>query len=361
MKTIDLTFNKTSQNYQIQIGQGLLDDKQAFINSIKSSQVLIISNEVVAPLYLDPLKQTLQAFECFEYIVPDGEQHKSLQQFEAIISFMIENRLRRNATIIALGGGVIGDLSGYVAASYYRGIDFIQVPTSLLAQVDSSVGGKTAVNHPLGKNLIGAFHQPKKVITDIDTLKTLPEREFRSGIAEIIKAAIIADSDFFSWLEGNYQAILSQDANVLASMIARSCQIKADIVANDEKEQGTRAWLNLGHTFAHAIEKDMGFGTLLHGEAVAIGLCLAANFNQQRQQLTGVDKQKIFKLVARFGLPTCIPAQLSAESLINAMSIDKKNIDQDLTLILPSSIGRVTIENNISKNEMYDFLAQQLN
>ena len=342
------------------IDKGLLSNKQAFFDCIdENTQILIISNSTVASLYLETVKNTLSDKEVFHYILEDGEQYKNIDEYQNIIKYMLDNELRRNAIIIALGGGVIGDLAGYVAATYNRGIKFIQVPTTLLAQVDSSVGGKTAINVPQGKNLIGAFHQPVRVITDLDVLKSLPRREYLSGVAEIIKAAILWDATFFSWLEDNVEAIIAQNPTVLTDMIYRACCIKAQVVAEDEKEQGIRAWLNLGHTFGHAIERELGYGVLLHGEAVAIGICLAAELNYSLGKLTKKDKARICQLIAHFGLPVEIPDNLTAKQLVQSMVLDKKNISEKLTLILPTQIGKVTIDTSLDRSSVLQFLNQR--
>jgi 3-dehydroquinate synthase len=274
MHTLNLDLGIRS--YPIYIGDSLLDNDELFSAHIRSKRVCIVSNTIVAPLYIEKVKAKLSNFDLDEIILPDGEAEKSLSNFEHIMSHLLANEHGRDTTLIALGGGVIGDITGFAAACYQRGIDFIQVPTTVLSQVDSSVGGKTAVNHPLGKNMIGAFYQPKAVIIDIDTLITLPIREFNAGMAEVIKYGILGDYDFFNWLENNIELIKSGDKNTLAIMIEKCCQCKADIVANDETEAGVRALLNLGHTFGHAIEAEQGYGNWLHGEAVATGMVLAS-------------------------------------------------------------------------------------
>lgn len=364
MNTLDLTLESTSSDYQICIGKNLLSQKELFLPIIKGQQVFIVSNETVAPLYLDTLQNTLKDFELHQFTVADGEEFKSLDNYHRILDAMLNAGLRRNAVLIALGGGVVGDMAGFAAATYQRGIDFIQIPTTVLSQVDSSVGGKTAVNHPKGKNMIGAFHQPSRVITDINTLKTLPTREFKAGIAEIIKAAILYDAEFFSWLEENCVEILNSDESSLIQMIEWSCQIKAKVVSLDEKEQGVRAWLNLGHTFGHAIERCLGYGVLLHGEAVAIGIAMAAHYASNDGRLGQEQAKRITALITRFGLPVNLDQQqfsVKASELIEAMALDKKNIDADLTLILPKSIGKVTIEHSIKARDVEIFLEQYLN
>ena len=363
MRTLDLKLQSKNSDYQIVIGKGLLCDKEHFTSVIKGQQVFIVSNDTVAPLYLDTLKNTLQDYQLHQYILKDGEQYKSFDNYHKILDSMLTAGLRRNATLVALGGGVVGDMAGFAAATYQRGIPFIQVPTTVLSQVDSSVGGKTAVNHPKGKNLIGAFHQPSCVITDVDTLKTLPRREFKAGLAEIIKAAIIHDARFFKWLEDNLSLILAGNEPVLMDMIEQSCKIKAAIVSMDEKELGVRAWLNLGHTFGHAIERAFGFGVLLHGEAVAIGMAMAADLSSDIGLLDNDSSLKIQGLIKKFGLPMELPMtekSIDATQLVEAMSLDKKNVDADLTLVLPKSIGEVTIKHSIKKQDVEQFLKRYL-
>lgn len=361
MNTIDLKLETKTKNYQILIGKGLLSDEQAFAPVIKGQQVFIVSNDTVAPIYLDTLKNTLSSYELFEFILEDGEQHKTFANYQRILDRMLDIGLRRNATLVALGGGVVGDMAGFSAATYQRGIPFIQVPTTILSQVDSSVGGKTAVNHPKGKNMIGAFHQPVRVITDIETLTTLPARELGAGIAEVIKAAIILDADFFTWLESSAQQILAGDEAKIVAMIERSCRIKANIVSQDETEQGVRAWLNLGHTFGHAIERCLGYGQLLHGEAVAIGIIMAADFAAEQRMLSIEQCHRINRLIAAFELPTSLKDnnnQVTASDLVQAMALDKKNIDADLTLVLPKAIGEVTIKHSVKSQDIEKFLGR---
>lgn len=357
MKYIDLSFDSDTPTYKILIGKDLFS-KKIFADSLKGNAVFIVSNETVAPLYLEQLKLALSDYTVFSYLIPDGEEYKSLESWQELLNAMISVGLRRNDTVIALGGGVVGDIAGFAAATLNRGMSVIQVPTTLLAQVDSSVGGKTAVNHPFGKNLIGAFHQPCLVVSDIKTLDTLPSREFLAGIAEIIKAAIIADGKFFDWLFDNTAEILKHNEGALGRMIETACRIKADIVAQDAKENGIRAWLNLGHTFGHAIETCAGYGNLLHGEAVAIGMCLAAKFSLEAQRLSNSDFERIVGLITRFGLPTKIPDHLSANELTNAMRLDKKNTSENITLVLPEKVGQVMIDKNVSLNNINEFLTK---
>lgn len=357
MKKIDLSFTTEQSHYQILIGKDLFRE-EIFTNSLKSNTVFIVSNETVAPLYLDALKHSLSRYKVHTWLLPDGEQYKTLESWQSILNEMIRLGLRRNDTVIALGGGVIGDIAGFAAATLNRGMSVIQVPTTLLSQVDSSVGGKTAVNHPLGKNLIGAFHQPSLVVSDVSTLSSLPQREYLAGISEIIKASIIGDRDFFEWLSDNVVSILDQNEIVITAMIERACSLKAKIVALDAKEQGVRAWLNLGHTFGHAIETCAGYGQLLHGEAVAIGMRLAADYSYEQQLLAANERDKIIALIQRFGLSTQIPSELNSNELANAMRLDKKNVSEMLTLILPEKVGQVMIKKDVTIEEIELFLTK---
>ncbi len=267
------------RSYPIHIGPGLIDDPELYRPHVSGSQVLIVTNEIVAPLYLDRVEQALRGFQLARVVLPDGEKYKNLEVWNRIMDALLENRFARDCTLVALGGGVVGDMAGFAAACYQRGVAFIQVPTTLLAQVDSSVGGKTGVNHALGKNMIGAFHQPRAVIADTDTLSTLPDRELSAGVAEVIKYGLIRDREFFYWLEANIGPLLERDTEALTFAIERSCRNKAEVVAADEREAGQRALLNLGHTFGHAIETGMGYGAWLHGEAVGTGMCMAADLS----------------------------------------------------------------------------------
>ncbi|MBL4940755.1 MAG: 3-dehydroquinate synthase [Colwellia sp.] len=335
------------RSYPIYIDSGLLDNAALFTTHIRAKRVCIVTNTVVAPLYLDKIKAQLSAFELDEIILPDGEAEKSLANFELIMSHLLANEHGRDTTLIALGGGVIGDITGFAAACYQRGIDFIQVPTTVLSQVDSSVGGKTAVNHPLGKNMIGAFYQPKAVIIDINSLVTLPVREFNAGMAEVIKYGILGDYDFFVWLENNIALIKAGDKNTLTTMIEKCCQCKADIVANDETETGVRALLNLGHTFGHAIEAEQGYGNWLHGEAVATGMVLAAKLAVAMNLLEVSDLCRIETLIKAFDLPLVAPKNMGFDDFIRHMRRDKKNIGGKLRFIVPTAIGKSEIRDDI--------------
>jgi len=337
------------RSYPISIGEGLLTQTRLFTAAIKGKKVMIVSNETVAPLYLARCKKTLTDFQIDEIILPDGEQFKNLHTFEIILTALLSHKHARDTTIIALGGGVIGDMAGFAAACYQRGVPFIQVPTTVLSQVDSSVGGKTAVNHPLGKNMIGAFYQPQAVIIDIDCLKTLPAREFAAGMAEVIKYGIIYDQAFFTWLAENVTAIKSLQPDAITYMIKRCCEIKAEIVSLDEKEGGIRALLNLGHTFGHAIEAEQGYGNWLHGEAVATGMVLAAKTALNLGLIESVVIEQIILLIKQFELPVNAPENMHYDQFAEHMQLDKKVLDGKLRLILPTSIGSCEIFDNVSE------------
>jgi 3-dehydroquinate synthase len=350
--SVTLNVDLGDRSYPITIDSGLLTQQAFFAPHIKSSKVLIVTNETVAPLYLPSLKQALQDFDCEVLELPDGEQHKTLASFELIMSHLLENRHGRDTTIVALGGGVIGDMAGFAAACYQRGVPFIQVPTTLLSQVDSSVGGKTAVNHPLGKNMIGAFYQPQAVVIDSDSLKTLPQKEFAAGMAEVIKYGIIYDKDFFEWLEANTEALKQLDTEILSRTIARCCEIKAEVVAQDEKEQGIRALLNLGHTFGHAIEAEQGYGKWLHGEAVAAGIVLAAQASLNKQWLTPSEYRRIVDLLLAFELPIAPPADMNCDTFVKHMSRDKKVEAGSIRFVLPQGIGKAVVTKDLSNEEL---------
>ena len=338
------------RSYPISIGENLLSDASLFESAIVNKRVMIVTNDVVAPLYLAQCKKTLSNFQVEHVILPDGEKYKNLKTFEAILNVLLKQKHARDTTIVALGGGVIGDMAGFAASCYQRGVAFIQVPTTVLSQVDSSVGGKTAVNHPLGKNMIGAFYQPKAVIIDINCLKTLPEREFSAGMAEVIKYGIIYDQDFFTWLEDNVDDIKSLKADAVIYMIKRCCEIKAEIVAQDEKEHGIRALLNLGHTFGHAIEAEQGYGNWLHGEAVAVGMVLAARTSLIKGLIERCDVEKIMFLIKQFDLPLEAPSSMQYKHFAQHMQLDKKVLDGKLRLILPTSIGTSDIFSDTSES-----------
>ena len=344
------------RSYPIYIGSGLLNQSELFTRHIKAKQVIVVTNTTIAPLYLETVLNHLGAYQVEQVILPDGEQYKTLDVLMQVFDSLLAAKFSRNSTLIALGGGVIGDMGGFAAACYQRGIAFLQVPTTLLAQVDSSVGGKTGVNHPLGKNMIGAFYQPQCVIADADVLDTLDDRQLAAGLAEVIKYGLIRDANFFAWLEQSVDALLARDKAALAYAIEHSCKNKADIVGEDETETGVRATLNLGHTFGHAIETGMGYGEYLHGEAVAIGTCLAADLSRRLGWLADADVERIVALFERCKLPVVPPADLTANRFLELMAVDKKNVDGKIRLILLKKIGEATLPVSIER----DLLAMTL-
>ncbi len=322
------------RSYPIVIGRGLLDGQFDLTGFVQGSDCLVVSNETVAPLYLDRLLPNLEDRDVASISLPDGEAYKTVATMQQILDRLVGSGANRDTTVIALGGGVVGDIAGFAAACYMRGVAFIQVPTTLLAQVDSSVGGKTGVNHDKGKNLIGAFHQPQVVLIDTDTLGTLPDRELHAGLAEVIKHGAICDGEFFEWLEGNIQALLDRDPEALAHAVRRSCEIKAGVVAEDEREAGRRAILNFGHTFGHAIERCQGYGDWLHGEAVGAGMIMAARLSG----LDDSDVERLRGLVARAGLPID-PPPLAADDWMAAMGMDQKVQHKTLRFVLLKALG----------------------
>jgi len=348
MKTLSVSLGDRS--YPIYIGSGLLDRGELFNRHIHSSQVMIVTNDRVAPIYLDRLTGSLSVPQLATVILPDGETFKTLDSAMRIFDELLERKFSRNASLIALGGGVIGDLVGFAAACYQRGVPFLQVPTTLLAQVDSSVGGKTAVNHPRGKNMIGAFYQPQCVLADTSVLATLADRELSAGLAEVIKYGLIRDLEFFHWLEDNIGPLLRREPEALAYAIERSCLNKAEVVMADERESGVRATLNLGHTFGHAIETGAGYGTYLHGEAVAIGLCQAADLSRRMGWISDDDVARIVDLLQGAHLPVTPPPELDAASLLELMAVDKKNVDGKLRLVLLERIGCASLPLGVDIN-----------
>jgi 3-dehydroquinate synthase len=344
METLSVALG--SRAYPIHIGVGLLEAAELYRPHLGGGAAAIVTNEVVAPLYLEKLKRALPGIRVTEVVTPDGEQSKSWQTLNRLFDQLLKARCGRDTLVIALGGGVVGDLAGFAAAIYQRGVPFIQVPTTLLAQVDSSVGGKTAINHALGKNMIGAFHQPVAVISDVATLDTLPERELRSGLAEVIKHGFALDASFVDWLESNVEKILRRDHGALAHAIRRSCELKARIVAADEREAGERALLNFGHTFGHAIEAGTGYGTWLHGEAVAAGMVMAAELSALMGQLKKNEVSRVRALVKRAGLPVNGPA-LAPERMLELMAVDKKTLHGRNRFVVLESVGRAALRGNI--------------
>jgi len=328
-----------ARSYQILIGPGLLDDAGALSEVVPARDVMVVTNEVVAPLYLERLVRGLRGRRVETVQLPDGERHKTLATAARVLDALVAARMNRDACLVALGGGVVGDVAGFAAACYQRGVDFVQVPTTLLAQVDSSVGGKTGVNHPGGKNLIGAFHQPRAVVSDTGTLGSLPVRELRAGLAEVIKYGLVADVAFLDWIESNLEALLALDAAAVTQAVRRSCEIKAAIVAADEREHGARAHLNLGHTFGHAIEAAAGYGEWLHGEAVGVGMLMAADLSYRLGWLDGGDVERVRVLLQRAGLPWSAP-RIGATRALELMAMDKKVLAGRVRLVLLSRLGQ---------------------
>ncbi|NJD30847.1 MAG: 3-dehydroquinate synthase [Gammaproteobacteria bacterium] len=333
-----VTIDLGARSYPILIGPGLIGDPAVLGDAIGARDLLVVTNEVVGPLYLDRLLEALAGKRVRSVLLPDGEQHKTLDVANRVFDALVHGRMNRDACVVALGGGVVGDIAGFAAACYQRGVDFVQVPTTLLAQVDSSVGGKTGVNHPGGKNLIGAFHQPRAVVSDTATLKTLATRELRAGLAEVIKYGLIADAGFLAWLESNLASLLALDPEAIAHAIRRSCEIKAEIVAEDEREHGRRALLNLGHTFGHAIETAAGYGEWLHGEAVGVGMLLAADLSRRLGWLDDGDVARVRDLLRRAGLPGAAPA-IGAPRALDLMGMDKKVLAGRIRLVLLKRLG----------------------
>jgi len=356
MQTLNVALGDRS--YPIHIGSGLLGKTELILPHLKRKQVAIVTNTTVAPLYLDAIASPLKAagIDVIPIILPDGEAYKNSETLNLIYDALLQNRCERNTTLIALGGGVIGDLTGYAAATYLRGVPFIQVPTTLLSQVDSSVGGKTGINHPLGKNMIGAFYQPQVVLADIATLVTLPKKELAAGMAEVIKYGLIRDRDFFDWIENNIEKLNSLDAAAMSYAIYRSCQNKAEVVAADEREVGERALLNLGHTFGHAIENAMGYGVWLHGEAVAAGTMLAADLSGRLGWLKADEIERIRKLFVAAKLPVDAP-ELGVERYLDLMGMDKKVVDGKIRLVLQQGIGRSVLTSDYDSTALKQTLS----
>lgn len=352
MTTRTINVELGDRSYPIVIGQGLLDGGFDLTEYLAGRDCLIVSNTTVAPLYLDKLKANLGDANLATIELPDGEAYKTVATLSSILDELVTSRANRDTTVIALGGGVVGDIAGFAAACYMRGVAFVQVPTTLLAQVDSSVGGKTGVNHSQGKNLIGAFHQPRVVLIDTETLSTLPDRELSAGLAEVIKYGAIADTEFFGWLEGNMQALLARDADALAHAVQRSCELKAQVVAEDERESGRRAILNFGHTFGHAIEHCQGYGEWLHGEAVAAGMVMAA-------ELSGIsddDVRRLRALIEAAGLPAD-PPTVGAQSMLDAMGMDKKVMNKTIRFVLLNGLGEALVGADYDESRLQQVLA----
>ena len=361
MARLTLTVDLEDRSYPISIGDGYLSSADTWASLVGGRQVMLVTNTTLAELLLPQLVDCLTGLctpvqKLHHVALPDGEQYKTIDTLNLIFDALLQNRFDRRCLIIALGGGVVGDMSGFAAACYQRGVDFIQVPTTLLSQVDSSVGGKTGVNHPLGKNMIGAFYQPKAVIIDTNVLATLPARELSAGLAEVIKYGLIADTDFLVWLEKNMDALLLGQQEALAYAIYRSCQIKAEIVGMDEKEGGIRAILNFGHTYGHAIENSQGYGVWLHGEAVGAGMVMAAELSHMLGWISLEDLRRTRTLIERAGLPTAPPSNMSRQDFIAGMSVDKKVIDGQLRLVLLKQLGHAVVTSEFN----YQVLDKQL-
>lgn len=346
------------RSYPIHIGRGLLSKPELILPHLKRKQVAIVTNTTVAPLYLEKIAAPLQeaGVSVIPIILPDGEAYKNSATLNLIYDALLENRCERNTTVIALGGGVIGDLAGYAAATFLRGVPFIQVPTTLLSQVDSSVGGKTGINHPLGKNMIGAFYQPQVVLADIDTLSTLPQRELSAGLAEVIKYGLIRDRAFFDWQEINMPQLLALETAAMSYAIYRSCENKAEVVGRDERESGERALLNLGHTFGHAIENAMGYGVWLHGEAVAAGTMLAADLSRRLGWLSSAEIERMLAIFKAAKLPVDAPA-LGVERYLDLMGLDKKVVDGHIRLVLQQGIGQSVVSSEYDPALLKETLA----
>jgi 3-dehydroquinate synthase len=348
---ITLSVDLGPRSYPILIGSGLLSQPMVLEPWLKHRDVMIVTNDTVGPIYLAPLRGLLSGCRVNSLSLPDGERHKTMATVNAVLDALVAGRYGRDAVVVALGGGVVGDIAGFAAAIYQRGVDFLQVPTTLLAQVDSAVGGKTGVNHPGGKNLIGAFHQPLCVLADTDTLQTLPDRELSAGLAEVVKYGLIADVAFFDWIEAHTQSLLQRDPAALRHVLRRCCELKAEIVAQDEREHGRRALLNLGHTFGHAIETGMGYGEWLHGEAVAAGTMMAVELSHRLGWLPAADVVRVRTLLQRARLPVK-GADLGAARYLELMSHDKKVVAGNLRLVLLKTLGHAVTYADAPREEI---------
>ena len=350
LKTLNVDLG--DESYPIYIGPGLLSDKSYLDKHIHGKQVMIVTNTTVAPLYLQSVCELLDEYQVEITILPDGEKYKTLETVNTIFDALLGAKFDRSVTLIALGGGVVGDMTGFAAASYQRGVNFIQIPTTLLSQVDSSVGGKTGVNHELGKNMIGAFHQPKAVVIDIDTLDTLEQREFSAGMAEVIKYGLLGNANFLQDLEVNMGSLMNRDVPLIIDAVYRSCEDKAKIVAEDEFEAGKRALLNLGHTFGHGIENTLGYGTYLHGEAVSVGMLMAAKLSELEGDLTAACVERVAQLLNQANLPCEINKEITKAQLFAAMSLDKKAIDGNIRLVLLRKLGDAYLSQDYSGDNL---------
>lgn len=365
MQTLHVDLGERS--YPIYIGAGLLARSDLLVPHIAGRQVAIVTNETVAPLYLEALEAALSGFNPTSIVLPDGEAYKNWQTLQLIFDGLLGARHDRGTTVIALGGGVIGDMAGFAAACYQRGVNFIQIPTTLLSQVDSSVGGKTGINHPLGKNMVGAFYQPQAVLIDTQTLSTLPARELSAGLAEVIKYGLICDEPFLTWLEANMPALRALDQVALTTAIERSCAAKARVVGADERESGVRATLNLGHTFGHAIETQQGYGAWLHGEAVAAGTVMALEMSCRLGWIQSGERDRAIRLFLAAGLPVVPPEDMLPEHFLEHMAVDKKVLDGRLRLVLLRAIGEAVVTSDFPREVLnatldadYAALAAQL-
>jgi 3-dehydroquinate synthase len=355
---VTLNVDLGARSYPILIGSGLLSRRDLLEPHLRHRDVMVVTNEIVGPIYLDPVRALLAGSRVAKVELPDGEQHKTMATVNRVLDSLVEARFGRDCVVLALGGGVVGDIAGFAASIYQRGVDFIQVPTTLLAQVDSAVGGKTGVNHPGGKNLLGAFHQPVCVLSDTDTLRTLPDRELSAGCAEVVKYGLIADADLFAWLEEQAEALLRRERAALGHVIRRSCELKAGIVGQDEREHGRRALLNLGHTFGHAIELHAGYGEWLHGEAVAAGTCMAAEFSARLGGLDPLAVDRIRRLFRRLQLPVS-PPPADPGKFLSAMGMDKKVVAGQIRLVLLDRVGAAHITGDYPPHELVDYLREQ--
>jgi 3-dehydroquinate synthase len=356
MNTINVDLGNRS--YPIYIGSGLLSEKNLLSSHVVGKQVMIVTNTTVAPLYLDKAKALFADKQISEVILPDGECYKNWETLNLIFDKLLSDRHSRNTTLVALGGGVVGDMTGFAAAAYQRGVNFIQIPTTLLSQVDSSVGGKTGINHPLGKNMIGAFHQPQAVLIDVDTLQTLEKRELSAGMAEVIKYGLIRNKSFFDWINTHVNALMTLSKQEIIYAIETSCLCKAEIVAADERESSIRAILNLGHTFGHAIEAHMGYGKWLHGEAVGAGMVMAAKLSEKEGYLNTSDVQQVIALIEKTGLPTAKPSEMDESDFLDKMRVDKKVMDGTLRLVLLAALGKAVVTSDFSQTHLVQTLAQ---
>ena len=354
MQELEVKLGKNS--YPVLIGEGILDQAELFKKYIDSNQVMVVTNETIAPLYLERICRSLGSDAIEKMIIPDGEQFKTLDSMYQIISRLLQARFSRTCCLVALGGGVIGDLTGFTAACYQRGVKYIQVPTTLLAQVDSSVGGKTAVNHQFGKNMIGAFYQPRAVIADVSVLATLNEREVKAGLAEVIKYGLIRDPEFFAWLEKNISRLVKRDSEALVYAIEKSCRNKAEVVAKDEREAGERALLNLGHTFGHAVETGLGYMDWLHGEAIGLGMLMAADLSCRHGWISTDDVKRIATVTAAAALPGKLPAKLKTGKMLELMAVDKKAREGQMHLVLLEKIGKAFVTDKFERQKLEETL-----